>query len=102
MTIASDIDLRHPLVMDYDRFVVAAPRYANQLACIHGVGGSGPRCGSLARADTEDWMTLSRGLVEYLFAHETPNDRRWWFCQNCIASRSHPLFDRNHQLEVLL
>lgn len=91
-----DQDLRTPLILTYDRYVVAHPEHhGGFLPCIHGVGGS-PICGSLHRSDLTqgNWEPIGPALVAHLFAKEDPANRRIWFCQNCVAANSHPLFYR--------
>jgi hypothetical protein len=94
--IANDQDLRAPLVLNYSTYVVYDPTTGNPgwrrqlLPCIHGVGGTGPICGSLTRVPTDRLEPIGLGLLTHLFNTEDRFHRRIWFCQNCIASDSHP------------
>jgi hypothetical protein len=88
------VDLSQPLVLDYARFFIAEPTRPGMQPCVHGWNprNGAPRCGSLWRSDPSSWEMPDRAAVEMLFRMEQRRTvRTIWFCQNCVASNTHPL-----------
>ena len=72
--------------------------YVIGIDCFHRVRTEGVgRCGSIARSDLAVWPHFTWEAVRWLHSQEAEHvlgrgePRRYWFCQNCLTSASHPL-----------